>query len=87
MRVVGINRYPVKSLQGEQLSETTIDPTGLDGDRRWGIVEAETGKVWSAKRHGALARGQREHHRRGPDHHPARTAPRSHPTTPLATHS
>ncbi len=54
MRVVGINRYPVKSLQGEQLSETTIDPTGLDGDRRWGIVEAETGKVWSAKRHGAL---------------------------------
>jgi uncharacterized protein YcbX len=54
MRVVGINRYPVKSLQGEQLTETTIDPNGLAGDRQWGIVETHTGKVWSAKRHGEL---------------------------------
>ncbi len=54
MHVVGINRYPVKSLQGEQLSETAIDEHGLEGDRRWGIVDIETGKVCSAKRHGAL---------------------------------
>jgi uncharacterized protein YcbX len=54
MRVVAINRYPVKSLQGEQLTETRIGANGLDGDRHWGILDPETGKVWSAKRHGAL---------------------------------
>lgn len=53
MRVVGINRYPVKSFQGEQLTEAVIDAKGLVGDRRWGIVDG-TGKVWSAKRHGEL---------------------------------
>jgi uncharacterized protein YcbX len=57
VRVVGINRYPVKSLQGERLDEVEIDGGGLVGDRAWGIVDGETGKVWSAKRHGALLAG------------------------------
>jgi uncharacterized protein YcbX len=70
MRVVGINRYPVKSLQGEQLTETTIDSSGLAGDRRWGIVENETGKVWSAKRRGGLL--GRSVRPGWADHHPAR---------------
>jgi uncharacterized protein YcbX len=54
VRVVGLNRYPVKSLQGEQLTQATIEAAGLVGDRCWGIVEAESGKIWSAKRHGQL---------------------------------
>ena len=57
MRVVGINRYPVKSLQGEQLADVNIATQGLTGDRRWGIVDVESGKVWSAKRHGELLGG------------------------------
>jgi uncharacterized protein YcbX len=54
MRVAAINRYPVKSMQGEQLDSVEIGPGGLDGDRRWGIVDRDSGKVWSAKRHGEL---------------------------------
>lgn len=57
MRVVGINRYPVKSLQGERLREAAVDELGLVGDRRWGIVDVATGKVLSAKRTGALLGG------------------------------
>jgi uncharacterized protein YcbX len=57
MRVVGINRYPVKSLQGERLREVVVDDLGLEGDRRWGIVDAASGKVWSAKRLGGLLGG------------------------------
>lgn len=57
MRVVGINRYPVKSLQGERLTEVAVDDLGLEGDRRWGIVDATSGKVWSAKRLGGLLGG------------------------------
>jgi uncharacterized protein YcbX len=54
MRVAAINRYPVKSMQGERLEAGEFDERGLDGDRRWGIVDRESGKVWSAKRHGSL---------------------------------
>jgi uncharacterized protein YcbX len=54
MRVIAINRYPVKSMQGESLDAADIDERGLDGDRRWGVADRESGKVWSAKRHGAL---------------------------------
>jgi hypothetical protein len=54
VRVTAINRYPVKSLQGERLDAVDIDVGGLAGDRAWGVVGADTGKVWSAKRHGAL---------------------------------
>ena len=57
MHVSAINRYPVKSLQGESLDLVDVDTDGLDGDREWGIVENATGKVWSAKRHGALLGG------------------------------
>jgi uncharacterized protein YcbX len=54
MRVAGINRFPVKSMQGEPLTQVDIDAGGLAGDRAWGVVDRETGKVWSAKRHGEL---------------------------------
>lgn len=57
MRVVGINRYPVKSLQGERLREVAVDEVGLEGDRRWGVVDAHSGKVCSAKRMGSLLGG------------------------------
>lgn len=46
-------RYPVKSLQGEQLERTEIGD-GIPGDRAWGIVEVETGRLLSAKTVGAM---------------------------------
>lgn len=54
MRLGAINRYPVKSMQGEPLERGELDLDGLRGDRTWGVVDNETGKVWSAKRRGEL---------------------------------
>ncbi|MEO6469733.1 MAG: MOSC N-terminal beta barrel domain-containing protein [Acidimicrobiia bacterium] len=43
-------RYPVKSMQGEQLTEARIGPTGLDGDRTWAVVDTNTGLALTARR-------------------------------------
>lgn len=50
MHVVELWRHPVKSLQGESLDAAVIEDTGLSGDRRWGIVDRETGRVLTARR-------------------------------------
>ncbi|HTU75080.1 MAG TPA: MOSC N-terminal beta barrel domain-containing protein [Trebonia sp.] len=42
-------RYPVKSMQGEELNAAEVTPTGLLGDRRFAVVDALTGKVAGAK--------------------------------------
>ena len=34
-----IHRFPVKSMRGEALREVTVEPWGLDGDRRWMVVD------------------------------------------------
>lgn len=50
MHVVELWRHPVKSLQGEPLDEAVVEDSGLSGDRGWGIVDRETGKVLTARR-------------------------------------
>ncbi len=47
--VVSLLRYPVKSMQGEELNAVWVAPHGLQGDRAWALIDAETGKVVSAK--------------------------------------
>jgi uncharacterized protein YcbX len=42
-------RYPVKSMRGEPLDACGVGPRGLDGDRRYAVVDAATGVVGSAK--------------------------------------
>jgi uncharacterized protein YcbX len=42
-------RYPVKSMQGEELNAAEVTPTGLLGDRRFAVVDPLTGKVAGAK--------------------------------------
>jgi uncharacterized protein YcbX len=48
-RVVQITRYPVKSMQGEELNASEVSERGLLGDRALALVDVETGKVASAK--------------------------------------
>lgn len=48
-RVAEIWRYPVKSMQGESLARAVFGPGGVDGDRRFAVVDPETGRVASAK--------------------------------------
>ena len=37
-RVVGLWRYPVKSMGAEALTEAEVDWNGISGDRRWAFV-------------------------------------------------
>ncbi len=48
-RVVAIWRYPVKSMLGEEVDAAELTERGLLGDRAYALVDAETGKVASAK--------------------------------------
>jgi uncharacterized protein YcbX len=52
--VAQIWRFPVKSMRGEQVTEGVLGEQGLEGDRQWGVVDAATGKVLSAKREARL---------------------------------
>ena len=42
-------RFPVKSMKGEQLQGVTVTEQGVLGDRVYALIDAETGKVVSAK--------------------------------------
>src|SRR3954471_19182513 len=50
MRVLELWRYPVKSLQGEQLDSVAVTADGLEGDRRFAIYDVETGFGLTARR-------------------------------------
>src|SRR3954447_21233286 len=47
--VVGLWRYPVKSMMGEELNGSDVGKRGILGDRVYAIIDPETGKVASAK--------------------------------------
>lgn len=47
--VAALWRYPVKSMQGEELNATTVGKDGLLGDRAYALLDVATGKVASAK--------------------------------------
>jgi len=47
--VAALWRFPVKSMQGEQLQAADVTAGGTVGDRAYAVVDVETGKVGSAK--------------------------------------
>jgi uncharacterized protein YcbX len=47
--VVGLWRYPVKSMMGEELNASAVTERGLLGDRAYALVDRSDGKVASAK--------------------------------------
>ena len=50
MRVVSLWRYPVKSMQGEELEAATFGELGIVGDRQWALVDLGTGLALTARR-------------------------------------
>jgi uncharacterized protein YcbX len=50
VRVLELWRYPVKSMQGEQLEVSTVGPDGLAGDRGWALFDLDTGLGLTARR-------------------------------------
>jgi uncharacterized protein YcbX len=49
-RIGALWRYPVKSMLGEPLTSAEVTEAGFDGDRRFGVIDAGTGRIASAKR-------------------------------------
>jgi uncharacterized protein YcbX len=47
-------RFPVKSLGGERVEAVDVSELGLDGDRRWGLLDRSTGLILMARRDGRL---------------------------------
>jgi uncharacterized protein YcbX len=50
MQVTAIWRYPVKSMQGEALTEATVGEFGIEGDRGWSLVDVESGLNLTARK-------------------------------------
>lgn len=48
-RVGEIWRYPVKSMAGERLRETSIGARGLPGDRAWALRDEGAGEIRGAR--------------------------------------
>jgi len=44
LHLSGLYRYPLKSAAGEALRETAVDALGVQGDRRWMVVDAANGR-------------------------------------------
>src|SRR5256886_9323783 len=50
-------RYPVKSMAGEPLESCLVTADGLEGDRRWALIDwspNRAGKWFNIKQHSAL---------------------------------
>ncbi|MGH9061749.1 MAG: MOSC N-terminal beta barrel domain-containing protein, partial [Acidimicrobiales bacterium] len=54
LTVAALYRYPVKSLQGQTQRSLDVEAGGVVGDRRWGMIDEQTGKLASAKRFARL---------------------------------
>lgn len=54
-------RYPVKSMGGERLTSADIGELGIEGDRRWGVVDQETGRLLTGRRAPALLMARARH--------------------------
>lgn len=50
MKVAGLYRYPVQSVQGEALSAVAFGPKGIHGDRAFAIADLELGVIAHASR-------------------------------------
>ncbi len=57
MRVTGLFLYPVKSLGAVAVREAHVGDLGLEGDRRWMLVDAD-GRFLTQREHPALALGR-----------------------------
>lgn len=47
--VTALYRYPIKSFQGVEVDTLTIGSQGVDGDRRYALIDDDTDRIASAK--------------------------------------
>jgi len=49
-RISELWTYPVKSFQGGRVGSLAVQTAGVDGDRRWALIDVASGRLLSAKR-------------------------------------
>ena len=54
LRVTRLRTYPVKSMAGNDVESATVEPWGLAGDRRWGLVDGAGKNVTARMVHSLL---------------------------------
>ena len=50
MRVAQLWRHPVKSFQGEPVTQAIVDHDGIRGERAWGVRDTATGRILTGRR-------------------------------------
>jgi uncharacterized protein YcbX len=55
LRLSALYRYPLKSCKGEVLQQVGLDKLGLDGDRRWMLVDEASGRFLSQRVAGQMS--------------------------------
>ncbi|GAA1914460.1 MOSC domain-containing protein [Nocardioides marmoribigeumensis] len=50
MRITGLSLFPVKSMGGVDLTESVVTPLGLEGDRRWAVLDEQGRTLTSLER-------------------------------------
>lgn len=54
MRVTSLLIYPVKSMGGVAVDAAHVEPWGIAGDRRWGLIDGSGQKITAREVHGLL---------------------------------
>lgn len=55
VRVTSLSLFPVKSLGGVDVDRATVTPLGLEGDRRWAVLDAEGRRISARSWHQLLS--------------------------------
>ena len=56
IQIASLHIYPIKGCRGITLSSANVEPRGLRYDRRWMLVQADTGGFLSQRSHPEMAR-------------------------------
>ena len=51
LQLSSIYRFPLKSGKGESLSQVRLDTLGVEGDRRWMLVDEASGRFLTQRTH------------------------------------